>query len=95
MARLMVDERSRDHLKLRISRAGNRENQERVVNVIKRMTAMDAPREASGHYHWHVKVPDIGKIIVDGILIKTFYGLNENYPGGTEYKIAGNRFVRA
>ena len=95
MARVMMDERARAHVLMNIKTRlpGRLDDQMEVMRVVKKMTTLQAPDEAAGHYHWHVTVTGCGHVVVDGVMIKTFLSLEENYPGGTRYTIHGNRFL--
>ena len=76
-------------------RVRNKGDQEKMAKMVKKILTLNAPVEATGHYKWHVNVEKIGRIVCRGISIHTVYPFHYNYPGGAEYKVMGNKLVRA
>ena len=55
------------------------EDRERVQKRIDAMIGLEAPRDATGHYEWHIDVNSstgetIARIICRGIALRTVYG---------------------
>jgi len=96
VTRIYIDDYSINHVINRIKkRITNEKDQAKILDVIKQLSRMEAPAEAVGHYMWYVNVERIGRIIFRGHSIRTVYSFNENFPGGTEYRIRGGQLVRA
>jgi hypothetical protein len=96
MAKVYIDDYSRKHVVDRIKeRIHNTGDQEKIMNVVKKLLSLNAPIEAVGHFQWHINVETIGRIVLQGHSIRTILSFNENFPGGTQYKIVGNNLIKA
>jgi hypothetical protein len=94
MPKVYMDEAGGVHLTQRIRERIPTADQAKMIAVVNRLRALDAPREAVGEYQWHVNVERIGRVVLRGHMIRTVYSFDERYPNSPEYKIAGNQLVR-
>lgn len=96
MPKVYLDQYSAQHVSQRIKEHfPNIKDQEKMVKMVKKLLTLMAPREAIGHYQWHVNVERIGRIVCRGNSIRTVYPFHYNYPGGTQFKVVGNQVVKA
>jgi hypothetical protein len=96
MPRIYIDDYSARHVVERIKeRIPDPIHQKIMSDTIRKLLTMEAPRDAVGHYQWHINVNGIGRIVLRGHSIRTVYSFNERYPSSTRYKIIGNQLIRA
>lgn len=95
MAKVYMDEANGRHVTVRIMERIPKEDQARVVNVVKKLMTLEAPAQAVGDFQWHVNVAGVGRIVLRGHSIRTVYSFNENFPNSPEFKIESGRLIRA
>lgn len=95
MPRVHMDEYSQQHVSQRIrERIRNADAQQAVVALIKKLVTLDAPSEAVGQYQWHINLAGAARVVLRGHSVRTVLSMEENFPGGTEYRIVGRALVR-
>jgi hypothetical protein len=95
MPKVYMDEYAAEHVSDRIrKRFQSNLDRSRLVEVIKQMLTLDAPNDAVGEYRWYVNVGMTGRVICRGHMVRTVLSYNENFPGGTEYKISAGELIK-